>query len=280
MAIKEIILSIIMGLIVNECGEVSSWAAYKLVSWAAYHKYVPRDHAELRAEEFRNYIKERPGELFKLITALSFAVWSVTTRKVLPLATKPVINWSPAALAIKISHQEVNRSKHPNSQAARQTWYQLKNELERATNKICKESSSWRHNIKQLRRITRDKRWDIIEANFEVMDEIRDSGQFSTVIIPSVMTNSNGAGWAYRSSVITDLTVVEYRKAAQTTCKDINRLIDGFLGNVTTDDNHQDTLTGQSNFVIGEQSEDQGTTEAGGIHDAVRQRPDPDTTSS
>ena len=67
----QILLGLVISLIASECCEVSSWAADKLVRWSAHRRYAPPAWAEVRAEEL---VADRPGKLFKLITALGFAV--------------------------------------------------------------------------------------------------------------------------------------------------------------------------------------------------------------
>lgn len=74
MTFWSIILSIIIGLTVNEFCELSPWAARKLVRWSAYLQYRDPCRAEIRAEELSTLIDDRPGKLFKLITALGFAM--------------------------------------------------------------------------------------------------------------------------------------------------------------------------------------------------------------
>ncbi|PRY30249.1 ATP-binding protein [Pseudosporangium ferrugineum] len=76
----SILLSILFGLLVNECCELSPWIARRVVRWAAYRRYRNPVRARIRAEELAGVIDARPGKLFKLMTALAFgavaaAVW-------------------------------------------------------------------------------------------------------------------------------------------------------------------------------------------------------------
>jgi hypothetical protein len=80
------ILSLIWGvcsaLAVNECCELSPWAAQKIARWSAHLRYEDSERAEVRAEELAAVVDGRPGKLFKLITAMCFAaaavrVWAV-----------------------------------------------------------------------------------------------------------------------------------------------------------------------------------------------------------
>jgi diguanylate cyclase (GGDEF)-like protein len=75
--ITGILLGILTGLLTNEMFEFSPWCARKLVRWAAFRRYTDRDRAEMRAEEWTAVINDRPGKLFKLITAASFAAAAI-----------------------------------------------------------------------------------------------------------------------------------------------------------------------------------------------------------
>lgn len=74
MSSSQILVSIGLGLLVNEFCEVSPWAARHLVRWAARARYQDTPRATVRTEEWARVIDDRPGKLFKLITALFFAV--------------------------------------------------------------------------------------------------------------------------------------------------------------------------------------------------------------
>jgi AcrR family transcriptional regulator len=74
MTALEILMGIALGLLVNECCDVSPWLARKFVRWSAHRRYVDQCRAETRAEELVALIDDRPGKLFKLITALGFVV--------------------------------------------------------------------------------------------------------------------------------------------------------------------------------------------------------------
>ena len=71
--IAGILLGIVAGLLANEFCELSPWCARRLVRWSAFRRYADPDRAEMRAEELASVINDRPGNLFKLITAVSFA---------------------------------------------------------------------------------------------------------------------------------------------------------------------------------------------------------------
>jgi hypothetical protein len=74
-----LILGICSALAVNECCELSPWAAQKIARWSAHLRYADPDRAETRAEELAAVIDERPGKIFKLITAMCFAVAAIRT---------------------------------------------------------------------------------------------------------------------------------------------------------------------------------------------------------
>ncbi|NJC13027.1 hypothetical protein F4558_002853 [Micromonospora profundi] len=70
----EIIASFVFGLAVNEMTDLSPWAARRLVRWAAYHWTTDPEIAAGYAEEWTAIVEERPGKLFKLATAVQFAI--------------------------------------------------------------------------------------------------------------------------------------------------------------------------------------------------------------
>ena len=57
-----VVLSIALGLFVNEFCEVSPWLADKLVRRSARLRYEDPARSEERAEELAAYIKDRPGK--------------------------------------------------------------------------------------------------------------------------------------------------------------------------------------------------------------------------
>jgi hypothetical protein len=70
----EWVLTIVCGLAVNEYCDCSPWLARRLVRWSARRRYTDQARAQLRADELAALIDERPGKLFKLATAIGFAV--------------------------------------------------------------------------------------------------------------------------------------------------------------------------------------------------------------
>jgi hypothetical protein len=63
---------LLTGLAANECCAISEWTARKLVRWSAHVRYEDTERAEIRAQELEAVIADRPGQLFKLFTALCF----------------------------------------------------------------------------------------------------------------------------------------------------------------------------------------------------------------
>jgi hypothetical protein len=72
--VKEFVIGVAAGLFVAECGPWSEWLAIRLVQFAARLQYLDRGRAEVRTEELAAMIKTRPGNIFKLCTALGFTV--------------------------------------------------------------------------------------------------------------------------------------------------------------------------------------------------------------
>jgi hypothetical protein len=68
------LLGLIAGMVANELGGYSEWAARWLAAWSARVRYKDPERAKIRSEELDSLIAARPGQLLKLITALCFAV--------------------------------------------------------------------------------------------------------------------------------------------------------------------------------------------------------------
>jgi hypothetical protein len=73
----EVLVAVLTGLAVNEFCEVSPWAARTLVRWSARHRYDDPARAAIRVEELAGLIDDRPGKLFKLLTALGFVAIAI-----------------------------------------------------------------------------------------------------------------------------------------------------------------------------------------------------------
>lgn len=68
----ELLTAVVVGLAVNESIELSPWLARRVVKVAARLRYAHNPRAVLRGEEWAAIIEERPGKLFKLLTASGF----------------------------------------------------------------------------------------------------------------------------------------------------------------------------------------------------------------
>ena len=98
------LISIVLGLLVNECCDISPWCARKLVQWSASQRYTDPARAAERAEELAALIDERPGKLLKLFTALGFAGSAilVTCKRELTSRRSPetLHEWSPLGIPV------------------------------------------------------------------------------------------------------------------------------------------------------------------------------------
>jgi hypothetical protein len=75
-----IVTSIIVSLAANECCELSPWAARRLIRWSAFRRYDDPARAEARTEELYALLDDRPGKLFKLLTASGFVAEAMVFR--------------------------------------------------------------------------------------------------------------------------------------------------------------------------------------------------------
>ncbi|KAA9375200.1 hypothetical protein F5972_27875 [Microbispora cellulosiformans] len=77
MSNAEIVLGILLGLVVNEFCDVSPWLARIVIRWSADIRYKNAPRQQMRADELVALIEERPGKLFKLLTAAGFLVSAI-----------------------------------------------------------------------------------------------------------------------------------------------------------------------------------------------------------
>lgn len=86
-----LVVAVALGLVIGEFSELSPWMAHKLIRWAARVRYPTR------VEELSALIAERPGKLFKLVTASGFAcaalTYRVTHRKTVPVRSMTSRFW-------------------------------------------------------------------------------------------------------------------------------------------------------------------------------------------
>lgn len=71
-ALLGLTVAVAIGLLTNELFDISSWLAKHIVCRSAFLRYGDGERADIRAEELAAYIKDRPGNLFKLFTAVGF----------------------------------------------------------------------------------------------------------------------------------------------------------------------------------------------------------------
>jgi hypothetical protein len=79
-ALLTLTVAVAIGLLTNELFDISSWLAKHIVRQSAFLRYGDSERAEIRAEELAAYIKDRPGNLFKLFTAVGFYSAAVLDR--------------------------------------------------------------------------------------------------------------------------------------------------------------------------------------------------------
>lgn len=72
MNLTEILISVVVGLLVNEACDVSPWCARYLVRWSVRLRYANLERRRIRGDELVALIDERPGKLLKLGTGLTF----------------------------------------------------------------------------------------------------------------------------------------------------------------------------------------------------------------
>jgi hypothetical protein len=139
MIINEILIAIITGLIANECYDLSPRVARKIVRWSAHRQYLLPDQAETQAKKLDVDIKNGPGNLFKLITALGFAA-RAATRKIVFNASPPDPLWWPTTPKIRV-YRDL-KIYFPGSEiqdrisAVRQAWQQLSDQVRDAAKEV------------------------------------------------------------------------------------------------------------------------------------------------
>jgi hypothetical protein len=72
MSVEGLLLSVVLGLVINEMCDVSPWCARRLVRLSVRLRYADRERRRIRADELVALIDERPGKLMKLGTSLGF----------------------------------------------------------------------------------------------------------------------------------------------------------------------------------------------------------------
>jgi hypothetical protein len=221
MTFHQIFLAIGTGLVVNECCDVSPWAARKLVRWSAHRRYAPPSRAEIRAEELAAYIDDCPGKLFKLINALCFATVAIVTGKIAPDVASPIPLWWPTTSAVPFCYSSRDVApfqaiwNHPNAYAIDRGWILLAAEVQNAAQKVGVKSRSWRRSLKKLIKVTGDDRWTLVLRNVSHLTRVNDSR--ARLVGPTC--------W----SVVTNATVTQYQTAVETARAEIRHLTYDFL---------------------------------------------------
>jgi AAA ATPase domain len=104
MSPEEILVSVIVGFLVNEACDVSPWCAHYLVRWSVRLRYANPERRRIRGDELVALIDERPGKLLKLGTGLGFLVAAlpVWLRHVAPALFRALAQrWSPEGQALQ-----------------------------------------------------------------------------------------------------------------------------------------------------------------------------------
>ncbi|MGH8347616.1 MAG: hypothetical protein ACRES5_13795 [Pseudomonas sp.] len=230
MTTVQVLVASIIGLAVSEFSEICPWLARKLVQWSARRHYAPASRAALRAEELTAFINDRPGKLFKLITALGFASVAIVTRKAVPAVEPLKPLWQPAKPTVLVHYmffsygEGLRGYRHPNTRAVRQAWRQLTKEVRDVAREVGVAGPSWRRCIKKLRRITGDDRWTLVENNLDFLERINRS--------PLRVMRSGIAPIAFqtlRFYIYQDSTITHYQAAIDTARVEIRRLGNDFL---------------------------------------------------
>lgn len=75
-----VLFTLISGLLINECSDLSPWLAHKLVRWSAHLRYADPAEADDLATELAAWVTDRPGKLLKLLLALGFLASGIYRR--------------------------------------------------------------------------------------------------------------------------------------------------------------------------------------------------------
>jgi hypothetical protein len=245
MTIAHILFPIISSLAVNECVDVSPWVARKLVRWYARRRYAPPVWAEVRAEELAALVNDCPGKLFKLITALSFAVKAIVTRKVGPGGAQLTTLWQPTMITVHVCYEnritamsDDRAYGHPKALAVHQAWCRLTAEVRNAAKEAGVGSRSWRRGLKELIRVTGDDRWTLVSRNLDHLEQIncsraklysRELPARSETSLPITQPHDIISSFMYYWSFPADSTITHYETAVEIAQAEIRRLTGDFL---------------------------------------------------
>ena len=172
MSVIELVVTAAMGLAVNECCDLSPALARALVRWSARHRYRDPVRAAERAEEWAAYINDRPGKLFKLCSALRYAVSALVSGQETRAAaiSGPALAAAPAPLAIAFDQHTLYRPGvdddvwHGRIDQMKEAWNAVACDVKAATLPVCRRGELHRR-LRKLREATADDRWDAVAAN-------------------------------------------------------------------------------------------------------------------
>jgi hypothetical protein len=226
-----IITGIVAGLIATECSEISSWTAHRLVRWSAHHQHPDPTRAEVRAEEFAEYINNVPGKLFKLAMALFFVVTAVLARsRTRRVASTELTEWKGSTELALIRQWEprpphgsrmsaAQANNEPKVSTVHQAWELLRSEVRRAAAEAGVGSRSWRRCLTRLRKATGDERWAVLAERLGQLSEFSSScgGRVAGGGTP-------GPGYEIIIEIPTDSAVASYLAATQVVRDDLRQL--------------------------------------------------------
>lgn len=176
MSAIELIVTAAMGLAVNECCDLSPALARALVRWSARQHYRDPVRAAERAEEWAAYINDRPGKLFKLCSALRYAVSALLSGRETRAAaiSDPALANTPAPLVIAFDQHTPYRPGidddvwHSRIDQMKEAWNAVARDVNAATRPVCRRGELHRR-LRKLREATADDRWDAVAANVALL---------------------------------------------------------------------------------------------------------------
>jgi hypothetical protein len=234
MSAIELVVTAAMGLAVNECCDLSPALARALVRWSARRHYRDPVRAAERAEEWAAYINDRPGKLFKLCSALRYAVSALVSGQETRAAaiSGSALAHTPAPLVIAFDQHTPYRPGidndvwHSRIDQMKEAWNAIAHDVDAATRPVCRRGELHRR-LRKLREATADDRWDAVAANVALLrlpvwhfakEDYRPGaslGQFGAA--PGILL-------AQPTAVPAESVVTAYLAAAQQTRDDIRAL--------------------------------------------------------
>jgi hypothetical protein len=232
MSVWDVLATVVAGLMVNECCELSPALARLLVRWSARHHYREPGRAQERAEELAAYVNDRPGKLFKLIVATLFAARALGTRR------QPGTVLARSAQRFQPAPLTLNHERVPYRDEEAEIWLRrtrqmndavkaIHDDIEAASRNVCRWGGPGRR-LRRLQKVTGDPGWATVAANFAKFEiPLHCYVRFEGV------PGSDGGGYApgaagtsyeVRTATPSHATVVAYLAAAQQVRDDIRQL--------------------------------------------------------